>query len=436
MKYERAKIPNRSIANYTIIKTPKSKYYLSDISSEIWGLLDGQNSIQEIKEQISISHPDINVEDTVTRTLQSFVDRDLLTLESALPEVENPVLPKEGVNNKSLFAEIQKSYSDNKFIQKVDLELTYRCNLNCRHCYNTPAFQQELSTEEWKNAMDQLADMGCIDLAFTGGEVFVRKDFMELLEYACKKEFSIRLKTNGTLITKEIARQLSQAKPYLVDVEISMYGTTAATHDWFVQKEGRFDRIKESVKYLRDEDVFVVGKYLVMKQNFAETFAIPQLIKDWGIRLVISGGSMIPRVDKDKSTLDYMISDDEQRTLIEAFIKNSVSLPSPTNCNPAISRSAITPNGDVTSCEWLSDISFGNLRDASLKDIWLDSSAINQFRSHQYAVSEECRDCTVSQYCGRCPARAYLETGDPGGKSPISCKIAQICTEVVNGAAI
>ena len=401
-------------------------------------MLDEKISLDEIKHKLNNkSRVSLdNSEDIIKSILAGFGRKELL--QNYSPETEDDFLgiPQGEVKTKSTKEEIINFYYKNKFIQKVDLELTYRCNFNCRHCYNVSDFKNELSLSQWKNVMDQLAEMGCIDLAFTGGEVFVRKDFLELMEYACKKEFSIRIKTNGFSVTREIAAFLSSCRPYLLDVEISLYGTTSKTFDWFVQRPGAFENVCNAMRYLRENRVTVIGKYLIMKQNLAELESLRSFIEDLDIKVKVSSGSMIPRVDGDKSTLDYMISPDEQRFLLDQMIKHSIPLPQKVQCDPAKTRCSISPNGNVCSCEWLADISFGNIKENSLSEIWLNSPAIKKFRAMNSGYPEECRDCSFSEYCGRCPARSYLETGNPAGKSPISCSIAQMCSELVEGSEV
>lgn len=396
-------------------------------------MLDGSNSLDDIKMRLYNKYNDsiYNLEEAIGNIISGFSEKELLKTNHPKSQIDEHINQQTSAKSKSTRVEIIEFYFKNYFIRKVDLELTYRCNFKCRHCYNIADYKNELSTAEWKNVMDQLADMGCLDLAFTGGEVFVRKDFLELLEYACKKEFSIRIKTNGSLITKEIAEILGSCKPYLLDVEISLYGTTSNTFDWFVQRSNAFDKICNAMRYLRENKITVYGKYLIMKQNFSELTSLRSFIKDHDIQVKISSGSMIPRVDGDKSTLDYMISTDEQRLLIEQYSKQSISLPSKVQCDPAKTRCSISPNGNVCSCEWLSDIPFGNIRKETLSEIWLNSPEIIKFRDANSADPEECKDCSFSEYCGRCPARAYLETGNLAGKSPISCNIAQMCSELV-----
>src|SRR5579859_6689524 len=93
---------------------------------------------------------------------------------------------------------------------KVSIEVTRRCPLECQHCYNNlpmgdhDARRREMSAEEHFRLLDELVEMGCFWLLYTGGEIFARKDFIEIYTYAKKKGFLITLFTNGTLISEKI----------------------------------------------------------------------------------------------------------------------------------------------------------------------------------------------------------------------------------------
>src|SRR5207249_7513716 len=95
------------------------------------------------------------------------------------------------------------------------IELTYGCNLRCVHCYNpTHQAKDELATAQITALIDQLAEAGCLHLAFTGGEIFTRKDAFEIFAYAKAKGFSITLLTNATLITPERADGIQALRPH------------------------------------------------------------------------------------------------------------------------------------------------------------------------------------------------------------------------------
>jgi MoaA/NifB/PqqE/SkfB family radical SAM enzyme len=115
----------------------------------------------------------------------------------------------------------------------VSIEITRRCPLVCQHCYNNlpmgdlEARNRELSKEEYFVILDELAEMGVMWVLFTGGEIFARKDFLEIYTYAKTKGFLITLFTNGILINERIADFLVSQPPFAI--EITLYGRTQQT---------------------------------------------------------------------------------------------------------------------------------------------------------------------------------------------------------------
>ncbi len=125
---------------------------------------------------------------------------------------------------------------------QVSIEVTRRCPLECQHCYNNlpmgdqDARNREMTKEEHFRMLDELVEMGCFWLLYTGGEIFARKDFLEIYTYAKQKGFLITLFTNGTLINERIADYLVEWPPFAI--EITLYGRTKETYEQLTQIPG------------------------------------------------------------------------------------------------------------------------------------------------------------------------------------------------------
>ena len=117
-------------------------------------------------------------------------------------------------------------YSGQRAPLSVSIEVTRRCPLDCLHCYNNlpmadhEARSRELSTEEHFRLLDDLADLGCLWILYTGGEIFARKDFLEIYTHAKQKGFLITLFTNGTLITERVADYLQRWPPFAIEITL------------------------------------------------------------------------------------------------------------------------------------------------------------------------------------------------------------------------
>src|ERR1700684_4708420 len=151
-------------------------------------------------------------------------------------------------------AELHQRHSGQRAPLQVSIEVTRRCPLECQHCYNNhsmvdqDARSREMTTEEHFRMLDELVEMGCFWLLYTGGEIFARKDFLEIYTYAKKKGFLITLFTNGTLINERIADHLAQYRPFAI--EITLYGATRATYEAMTQIPGSYDRCMRGIRLL------------------------------------------------------------------------------------------------------------------------------------------------------------------------------------------
>jgi MoaA/NifB/PqqE/SkfB family radical SAM enzyme len=121
-------------------------------------------------------------------------------------------------------------------------DFTHSCNLSCKHCYSNSGavLEEELTTQEALDVVDQVADAGVTALAFSGGEPLSRKDFFEVSRHAVERELYVSVATNGTLLTKENVKRLKQTGVNYV--EVSVDGASAKTHDEFRGVPGAFEK--------------------------------------------------------------------------------------------------------------------------------------------------------------------------------------------------
>src|SRR5580658_6475009 len=129
----------------------------------------------------------------------------------------------------SLIQELSQIALDAGLPISVQLDVTYRCNERCVHCYLDHNDHGEMTTAEIKDLLDQLADAGVFFLTISGGEILVRNDFFEILEYAREKSFCVKLKTNAILIGKTEADRIRSLD--VESVQISIYSHRPVVHD-------------------------------------------------------------------------------------------------------------------------------------------------------------------------------------------------------------
>jgi 12,18-didecarboxysiroheme deacetylase len=211
--------------------------------------------------------------------------------------------------------------------------ITRKCNLKCIHCYaqaDEKDFEGELSTEEGKRLIDDLAEFKTPVILFSGGEPLVRKDLPELAEYAVSKGLRAVISTNGTLIDMDMAKKLKEIG--LSYVGISIDGTEE-TNDRFRGQQGAFKKALEGVHNCMKAGIKVGLRFTINKSNFREIPAIFDLLEEEGIpricfyHLVYAGrGSDLIKQDltheETRETVDLIL--DRTKQLYEKGIKPEV----------------------------------------------------------------------------------------------------------------
>lgn len=212
-----------------------------------------------------------------------------------------------GRDSKRLPSHLLQFAKDKKPV--VVWNMTRRCNLRCVHCYahaKDIEFKDELTTEQGKELIDDLAEFGSPVILFSGGEPLMRKDLPELAEYAISKGMRAVISTNGTLIDEEMAKTLKEIG--LSYVGISIDGVRE-TNDKFRGMKGAFDAAMTGLRNCQREGIKVGLRFTINKQNVADIPAIFDMLEEENIpricfyHLVYAGrGTKI--IDEDLSLED------------------------------------------------------------------------------------------------------------------------------------
>lgn len=322
------------------------------------------------------------------------------------------------------------------------IELTHRCPMDCQMCY-LHRISQELSTDELKKVLDQLAHEGCLFLLLTGGEPFLRKDLMEVLDYATAKGFLVMLKTTGALMTPQAARAI---QGYGVsEVHISMLGSTADVHDSLMRRQGAFAKAISAVGMLQETGVRVKIKSIITKGHVGEIEKLFALCRKLNLSEedITFDATVFPKCNASTLPLQCRMGDDELRTFFQRLKARHVpEFPfvaedepfddAAVSCHAGRSGIAISPDGTVFPCLSLS-VPIGNVKDRPLREI-LDGSENSRIIDRiRLSRNADCGRCPSRMGCFRCPALSYLETGSTERAAPESCRQTRIIQEVVYG---
>lgn len=348
--------------------------------------------------------------------------------------------------------------------------VTRACNLRCKHCYEDAglASNDELDTQQAHVVIDKLADMGVIVLAFSGGEPTIRKDILDLISHAHKRNMYAAVATNG-LIFSDIDKVREFKDAGMEFAQISLDGLNPETHDSLRGVKGSFKKTVEGIKNCIKEGLFVEVAATVTRYNYHE---IPSLI-DFTESLGANWFMMYNFIPTGRgcSIADVDLTPLEREDLLKLFLekmKNSrlqvlstapqyarVAIEDmsrmvksgegeeclyPTHfynarlegklqalanfvggCGAGRLYASLEPNGDIYPCVFFPhepEVKVGNILSDDFEDIWAHSSLFEKLRNKDL-LQDHCGSCEHRYVCGGCRARAYgyfndLCAPDPG----------------------
>ena len=311
----------------------------------------------------------------------------------------------------------------------AQIELTYRCQERCRYCYcvTDKPTREELSTPEIKRLLDELSDMNVLDVIFTGGDLFVREDAFELLDYAHSKRFLIDVFTNGIALTDADLIHLKSL--HLRSIQFTIYSHIPEKHDAFTQVNGSFEK---TIKKCVTLGIPVNIKAMAMKCNKDDLENILLLAKELGATIQVgmyvsatNNGDLKPTKYRFECTQDYI---DAMKLVNKYTHSNNYPVDPFTDedpiCTAGTSTIYINPYGDVFACNSLI-LSCGNIKDKSVREIWHNSEIINKIRRLKKKDIKCLQKCEKSKFCDFCPGSALLESGDWLQKYDEACRFAE-----------
>lgn len=315
-------------------------------------------------------------------------------------------------------------------------ELTSRCNLECAMCYiRTRAGDRamkasELSTAEWLDLARQGVDAGMMFLLLTGGEVFLRPDFFDIYEPLTEMGLLLTLFTNATLITSSGARRLGRRPPGRT--EITLYGASEETYAAVTGHQGGYARCIRGIELLLDAGIKPKLKTTLSRINAHEFDTMQEMADRWGLSFS-AAWLLTKRRDFCSSSIeDIRFSASEAVDMefrdvsaVERF-KTIAARPEPMKnedafyCHAGRSSFVIGPSGDMNICI---DLCLPRARPTEVGFL----KAWQEVKDFIPTVpqSSNCASCELSDYCARCPAWSYVETGGLSNSVDYLCEVAK-----------
>jgi AdoMet-dependent heme synthase len=312
----------------------------------------------------------------------------------------------------------------------VQLDLTYRCNERCVHCYLDHDDHGEMTTAEIKRLLDEMADAGVFMLTMSGGEIMLRRDFFEILEHARRLMFCVKLKTNAVLIREQEAARIRELA--VDSIQVSIYSHRPEIHDAITLVPGSLKRSVDAIKFLKSQGLKVIIANVLMTQNMQDYQGVRALAEELGVTSTLDP-TVTPMMDGNRATLQLGVGESALQQVFrdEALVGNveefcSVSAAPNDDQMDALPCSAghtacyVSPYGDVYPCVQF-PLPTGNVRKQPFLDIWRFSEQMNEVRSIRLRDLPSCSQCVHASNCSRCPGLAYME-GNMRGPSTQDCE--------------
>ena len=328
-------------------------------------------------------------------------------------------------------------------------ELTHRCPLRCAYCSNPLALDAssgEMATGNWRSVLDQAADMGVLQVHFSGGEPTARKDLPDLVAHASGRGLYVNLITSGVLLTEEMVGAL--AKAGLAHVQLGFQDTDAVRGEWMSGYDGGHAKKLAAAKLIRAADLALTVNIVVHRHNAGR---VPDMIDmavaleahrveianvqyyGWGLH---NRTSLMPTLEQLERMTPIV---EEARERLKGIIVIDYVIPDyyanyPKSCMGGWARRFmnVTPAGKVLPChaaETVPGLIFDTVQDRPLAEIWAAGQAFTRYRATEW-LPEGCRNCERREIdWGGCRCQAMALTGDAENMDPV-CKHSPFNEEI------
>ena len=330
------------------------------------------------------------------------------------------------------------------------LETTFRCNLDCVHCYvNQPAGdraaqEKELGTERLKALIDEIAEAGGLSLLLTGGEVLVRPDFAEVYLHALFRGLRVTVFTNGTMVTDRIADLFEEYRP--AGVEITLYGITKETYERVTRVPGSFERCLDGIRKLAARRVPLKLKAMALTWNvdevprmraFAHALGLPfahDTLLNGRVDCGANRNRELQLAPEKAVALDLDDPETMRRYRFALAGFEAGQEPADTEhlytCGAGQIAFTVDPTGQLQLCQ-TSRRSGYDLVSGTFAQGW--NEHVPRLREKTWQTRSACRRCSLISFCGSCAGANELEHGDPEAAVAQFCEITHLRAFAVLG---
>lgn len=405
-------------------------YFLDETGSFIIQNILSGNSINT--ESIS---KEFNVDESIV--VNDFVNF-LTQFEESDPTGKSVINIEASLNDENFLS----YFTDNKIPLTTIIEITEACNEHCIHCYRPEPKKEYWTPERFSKICADLAKLGSLQIDFTGGEPFLKKEFAQYLKIADSYGFIISILTNSTLISDLDIELLRKIK--LRSLYVSLYSSTPAIHDAITKLPGSFEKTLSTIKKLINFNLPVFINSPIMDVNKDCPEGIKKLVTSLGLDVKftykISESYSKKRDTKklniySKNEMKRMINNTNvmlYSEIIEKKTKGEVQKRDRVrSCDTGFRSITISPEGDIIPCTALR-MKCGNIAEINVQKLWHESEKLQYWRNEGSLVKNECKSCDSYDFCEPCPAGYYSKNGNLEGIDDVTCGFGKTFSSCVS----
>ena len=338
------------------------------------------------------------------------------------------------------------------FPESMVIALTSQCNEKCVHCYipNKQKLQHKtLNKDLVIKVINDFKNGGGKEVCFTGGEIFLYQDLMEIIKNAKKKSLEVSLLSNLSILTESF---LNDLKNNVDRIQVSLYSIREDIHDIITLRKGSCISTKNNIRRALATGINIKVVCPVLKENWKYVSEVIDFAKALNAEYSIET-NITAQSDLNKQNLSHRLTIEELEKFYRQILKydNSLakellkkrddhddllSLLNAPNCEAGYNTILLNSSGVLSPCAGWEDFKYGNINDHSFKEIWERSPQLSFIRDITLQDFKQCVNCEARVYCSHCLACNYCETGSPFKLPVYFCKMAflkkKIAEEMLN----
>jgi len=317
------------------------------------------------------------------------------------------------------------------------VDLTSRCNASCTGCFIADNSTSDLSLESIKFILDKLATEPIINITFTGGEIFMRSDIIDILQYAIQKDFwRITLFTNGTLITDDQIRFLCNHKDYIQTIQMSVFSSDSKINDSIMGIDNSIEKITTVSRKLKDSGIHIIFAINILEANMNDYEKTIADLHDFcsefktGVSRIVCNcqhthSSEISHFYSQVLHKSQNLLRSEKKRIQESY-KNMALLSDQIFCNGIYTTINIDSTGNLRPCTAFRNITVGSIFESgSIFEITQKNNALQNLKNLRKDSLAKCLSCAYKNYCSLCIGLSHTETGSLSHPSTQYCNYAE-----------